>query len=107
MRIRPLRLAALLGIAVGVALGANDAAAGVNAREAQQRHRIRAGIADGSLTRHEARGLAREQLRIERLEHRFRADDGRLGPRERVRLGRRLDRSARHVYRARHNDRTR
>jgi hypothetical protein len=24
-----------------------------------------------------------------------------------VRLGRRLDRSARHVYRARHNDRTR
>lgn len=108
MRIPRLRLVALLGLAAGtLALGAADASAGVQAREARQRHRIHRGIHDGSLTAREAGRLAREQVRIERTERRFRANDGHLGPRERIRLNQRLDRSARHIHRARHNDRTR
>lgn len=103
-----IRFFALLGIASGViALGASDASAGPDPREARQRHRIQHGIEDGSLTRGEARRLGREQVRTERMEHRFRANDGRLGPRERAKLDRRLDRSSRHIYRARHNPRTR
>jgi hypothetical protein len=84
-----------------------EAVAGVNAREARQRHRIAHGVQDGSLTRHEAHRLAHQQHRIERRERRFRANDGALGPRERMALDRSLDRSSRHIYRARHNERTR
>jgi hypothetical protein len=48
-----------------------------------------------------------EQRHIERVEQRMRADDGVLGPRERLRLDNKLDRSSAQIYRARHNDRTR
>lgn len=102
------RLLAVLTLAAGcLALGASEASAGVEKREQRQRHRIQRGVEDGSLTRREAHRLGREQVRNERLERRFRADDGRLGPRERARLDRRLDRSSRHIHRARHNGRER
>ena len=97
-----------VALASGLLLGAASVAeAGVNGREARQRERIEAGVEDGSLTRGEARRLVREQQRIERRERRFRENDGKLGPRERRRLDRDLDRSAAHLYRARHNDRSR
>ena len=109
MRIQGLRSIGCLAVAAGLmALGAGDAgAAGVNGREALQRHRIGAGVDDGSLTRGEAHRLAHQQRHIERMEQRFRADDGVLGPRERHRLDGALDRSSRHIHRARHNGRTR
>jgi hypothetical protein len=84
-----------------------SAGGNVNEREARQRHRIRAGITDGSLTRPEAHRLKHEQVRIERTERRFRRNDGHLGPRERHRLDTLQDRSARHIRRSRHNDRNR
>jgi hypothetical protein len=93
--------AGLLVLGAGVA-----SAAGVNGREAVQRHRIGAGVQDGSLTHGEAHRLTRRQRHIERMENRFRANDGVLGPRERHRLDGALDRSSRHIYRARHNGRT-
>jgi hypothetical protein len=93
--------AGLLILGAGVA-----SAAGVNGREAVQRHRIGAGVQDGSLTRGETHRLFHRQRHIERMERRFRADDGALGPRERHRLDGALDRSSRHIYRARHNGRT-
>lgn len=94
------------GLAAALAallLSAADARAGVNGREAHQRARIRAGVADGSLTGPEARRLARNQVRTERLERRMRADDGRLGPHERARLDRRLDHSSARIWRQRHD----
>ena len=90
-----------------VVSGVASADSSVNGREARQRQRIRAGVADGSLTRPEAHRLRHEQVRIERTERRFRRNDGHLGPRERHRLDNLQDRSARHIYRGRHNGRTR
>jgi hypothetical protein len=108
MRIRATRALGTLALAASLAwLGAASASAGPNAREARQRGRIAEGIQDGSLTRGEAARLGREQARIERRERRFRRDDGHLGPRERARLDRSLDRSARHIGRARHDARER
>jgi hypothetical protein len=109
MRGMGLRRLACAALATGaLALGAADASAGgVNGREAFQRQRIGAGVQDGSLTRGEAHRLAGQQRHIERVEQRMRADDGSLGPRERLRLDNKLDRASAHVYRARHNDRTR
>lgn len=104
---RRLRHAIGLGVAL-VAFGAEAAEAGargVNAREHHQRQRIRAGVQDGSLTRPEAHRLAHGQVRTERLERRMRADDGALGPRERARLDRRLDRSSARIHRQRHDTR--
>ncbi len=106
MWIRGRRALGTLVLAAGLAgLPADSASAGPDAREARQRGRIAAGLHDGSLTRGEAARLRAEQARIERRERRFRRDDGRLGPRERARLDRSLDRSARHIGRARHNAR--
>lgn len=106
MKIRFLRRLGLLGMAASAALlFAGSASAGVNGREARQRDRIEAGWENGSLTRGETFRLAAEQVRIERRERRFRADDGMLGPWERRALDRDLDRASRHIGRARHNDR--
>jgi hypothetical protein len=99
-------LVSILVLGAGALLPA-DASAGVNAREHRQRERIRAGVQDGSLTRPEAHRLGRQQVRIERLERRMRADDGRLGPRERARLDGALDRGSARIYRQRHDGQTR
>lgn len=102
------RLVAALGLTAGLVLiGASSASAGVEAREQRQRHRIRAGVTDGSLTRPEAHRLVHQQVRIERKERRFRANDGVLGPRERVNLHRHQNRASRNIFRKRHNNRTR
>jgi hypothetical protein len=98
-------LAALILGAGG--LVASGAEAGVNGRQHYQRDRIRAGIQDGSLTRPEVYRLGRSQLYTERLERRMRADDGRLGPCERPRLDRRLDRSSARIWRQRHDGQSR
>ena len=88
----------------GLALfGAAAAHAGVDGREANQRSRIAAGAQDGSLTQPEANRLLRQQGHIERMEYRMRNDDGRLGPHERLRLDRALDRSSAHIHHARHD----
>jgi hypothetical protein len=72
---------------------------GVNSRQAQQRGRIRQGIRSGELTRREARGLVRQQGRIEAYERRSLRDDGRLDYRERRNLNHMLNRSNRSIYR--------
>lgn len=98
----------VLGFAFAALFAAGAASAeGLEGREEHQRDRIRAGVADGSLTQREARGLAHQQLRTERLAHRLRRDDGVLGPRERARLDQRLDRSSARIHRQRHDRQTR
>jgi hypothetical protein len=92
---------------LGAGLLASDASAGVEAREQRQRARIRAGVADGTLTRPEALRLSRTQGRIERLEGRMRADGGGIGPYERLRLDGILDRSSARIHRQRHDGQSR
>ncbi len=94
-------------VAAFAATSAHADPAGVNGREHFQRDRIRAGVQDGSLTRPETRHLVNQQRRTERLEQRMRRDDGVLGPRERLRLDRRLDRNSANIYRARHDGQSR
>ena len=50
---------------------------------------------------------ASNSAHVERMEQRMRSDGGGLGPRERVRLDRALDRSSAHVYHARHDAQSR
>lgn len=98
---------AIAAVLACAALGASAAdAAGINQREAAQRHSIRAGIADGSLTRPEAHRLAKSQVRLERKEQRFRSD-GELTRRERANLHATADRNRAMIYRQRHDGQTR
>lgn len=79
-------------------------AAGIEQRQWNQRQRIHRGVHGGSLTPGEAARLEREQFRIERMERRLKAD-GDFTRRDRARVRHRLNRSSRHIYRAKHNGR--
>ena len=98
----------LLVVAIAVAtLNASLAdAAGINQREAAQRHSIREGVADGSLTGPEAYRLGKSQVRLERKEQRYRAD-GELTRRERADLQLTADKNRVKIYRQRHDEQTR
>ena len=76
----------------------------VQRREARQCQRIERGLSCGQLGPREARRLHLRQRHIRRMELRARAD-GRIGPRERVRLNRALDRQDCRIWRLRHNGR--
>ena len=106
MRRTCFRLAGATALVAGLLIG-TSASAGPEQREARQRHRIHAGVEDGSLTHREAHRLRHQQANIERMERRFRNNDGHLGPRERVRLHRRQDHASRNIFRKRHNERER
>lgn len=77
-------------------------AAGIEQRQWNQQRRIHQGVRCGSLTAGEAARLEREQFRIERMERRLRAD-GDFDCRDRARIRHRLNRSSRHIHRAKHN----
>ncbi len=73
-------------------------------RVLRQELRIRQGVRAGQLTRRETYRLRQGQRHIRRMELRTRTD-GRVGPRERVRLHRALDRQDAMIQRLRHNGR--
>jgi hypothetical protein len=74
-------------------------------REAWLQQRIDRGVADGSLTRPEARRVQRQLVRIRMEERRMRRmDGGGLRPADRDRLQARLDNVSDHIRWARHND---
>lgn len=75
-------------------------------RQTRQRARIRRGWRNGELTAKEHRRLKREQRRIAQLAHRF-DEDGHYSRKERHILREELDRASEHIYRKRHNARTR
>ena len=90
---------ALVGV---IALAAFDAsAAGVDTRQSRQHQRIDAGVVQGDLTRRESAALHAQQIRIDRVEHRLRSDDGRLDHHERLRLHGMQDRASRSIHRQR------
>jgi F0F1-type ATP synthase membrane subunit b/b' len=71
-------------------------------RIGKQQKRIDVGIANGELTRAEAKTL-QENLNWIRSEALRLKADGRLTPRERARLHRLLDRNSKMIYRKKHN----
>ncbi len=99
-----------LGMVMGIAtlltifIGMDTALAGrVANRQIRQQRRIHQGIRSGELTRREIRRLERDQFKIQRFK-RNAWSDGRLTPRERVRLEHGQNRASRHIYRLKHND---
>jgi hypothetical protein len=80
--------------------------AGINYRERREQQRIGQGIRSGELTRREAERLEAQQARI-RVDERFARADGHVGPRERARLDRELDRASRDIYRQKHDGQVR
>jgi len=95
--------AALLSFAL---MTASAGAQGINHRQKNQQKRIRQGVRSGELTRPEFRKLGKEQARIRRHEAKAKAD-GKLEPRERVRLQKELNKSSRHIYRQKHDNQIR
>ena len=100
-------LAVSFGILVCLAVLTSDAAAqrrgSINDRQQNQRSRIGNGIRSGELTARETARLAREQVHLRVMEHRFRRSGDGLSDRERLRLQRELNQSSRHIYRQKHD----
>ncbi len=74
--------------------------------ERSQHRRIQQGINSGELTRKEVRILRKEQQDIRQLKRRF-LRDGRVSKRERRVLQKQYVRAGQHIYRFKHNNRTR
>src|ERR1044071_6574587 len=103
-RITTLMLAAFA--AASIASVASAATPGIDARQANQNARIERGVKNGQLTRGEARRLRGGQRRFHRLKRRSMAD-GRVTPRERMRINRMLNHQSRRIHRLEHNRRHR
>lgn len=78
----------------------------VNKRQRNQQRLIHQGVHSGELTKKETVRLQREQQDI-RQEERAIKSDGTVTPAERAELNQELNQSRRHVYRAKHNNRSR
>lgn len=74
----------------------------IDKREHRQAMRIKQGVKSGALTKPETKRLVREQARIRKMERNFRSD-GRLTPKERVRLQHNLNRASAHIFREKHD----
>jgi len=78
----------------------------IDARQENQRDRIRDGVKDGTLTRHEARRLAHEQRAVNRAERAAEAD-GKITPGEQSRIDNMQDRTNADIYKQKHDDQNR
>jgi hypothetical protein len=83
----------------------NSSGREIDVRQHNQAGRIKDGIRDGSLTRHEARELIVEQRRVAEVERRSKAD-GYVDPAERARLRAMQDRASKHIAAERHDSET-
>jgi hypothetical protein len=104
MRLR-MRLTLLLACLALLAANATMATCGapINARQAIQQARIHQGLHEGDLTLREGARLEARQQHVRRIESRYRANDGVLGPIERCDLNRRLDANSAQIWRQRHD----
>ncbi len=85
-------------------MGVSSAWAGrVAERQERQAKRIHQGVHSGELTRGETRSLVKQQHRIQHSKRRA-WSDGKLTPKERVRLEVQQDKASRRIYRFKHND---
>ena len=99
---RLLILTAMLALLAATTASAGTATPRIERREARQQARIHQGVRSGELTRGEARRLEMGQRHVDRMEDRAKAD-GRVTPRERVRISRAQNRQSRHIARLKHN----
>lgn len=98
------RIAAVLILVMVSFVWIDAAFAGrVKNRQIKQQKRIHQGIHSGELTKGEVHKIQREQKRLQKSKRQA-WSDGKLTPKERVRLEHRQDRASRHIYRAKHND---
>ena len=103
-RITMIVMAVAIAVSVAGSASAQPGTRRIDRREWRQHERIQRGVASGQLTPREARHLKLGQRHIRNMELRGRAD-GRVGPRERVRLNRALDRQNTRIWRLKHNGR--
>ena len=78
----------------------------IGKRQISQNKRIHQGVKSGELTFHETHLLMHEQHRIQRTKKRA-LIDGILTPKERLRMEIMQEKTNRHIYRLKHNDRGR
>jgi len=74
----------------------------IEQRQRRQQSRIAEGIESGALTPKEATRLEAEEAAIQREKRHFKRD-GKLGPKEKAKLNRDLNRASRHIYREKHD----
>lgn len=101
-----MKLITLLGAVFLVSLTLDAHARRMDRREHRQTNRIQHGVQNGSLTKREARGLAREQKRVHKMENRAESD-GNVTKKERVRIERAQDKASRDIYRQKHDGQSR
>jgi hypothetical protein len=92
-------LAALLVVATAPALAGTPR---LDHRESHQANRIYNGVANGELTRPEARRLSSGQVHLRRAEARAKSD-GVVTARERAHLEHEADQQSRRIYRQKHD----
>jgi hypothetical protein len=103
-RITKIILAVALMVSIAGVAAAQACPRQPGCRAMRQESRIRQGVRAGRLTRCETVRLRHGQRHIRRMELRARAD-GQVGPRERVRLHRALERQSARIWRLKHNGR--
>lgn len=104
-RLLCLAAACAIGLTISAsALQAGDSTFAIDKRQDNQKSRIKEGIKSGSLTKKEARNLARRQKHIQKFENDA-AADGKITDKERRRLRRAQKRQSANIYRKKHNRR--
>ena len=89
-----------LALVMGLAVGSAEAQV---AYGRNQKARIHKGMRNGELNRFEREKLIKEQRRIQRLEHYYRMNDGRISPRERRILQNEKRKQGKKIYRYKNN----
>lgn len=76
-------------------------------REHNQQSRIKAGAKSKELTVGEAKRLRKGQKKLDRMQTKFKADDGVVDAKERARLEFEQDKQSAKIYKLKHNDKQR
>lgn len=74
----------------------------VDARETNQKERIKQGVKSGELTKKETARLAAGQARIRSTEAKAKAD-GKVTAKERARMKHQQDKASKHIYKQKHD----
>lgn len=73
-------------------------------REHNQQQRIKTGVKSKELTVGEAKKLRKGQKKLDRMQTKFKSDDGVVDAKERARLEHEQDKQSAKIYKLKHND---
>ena len=96
----------LMVAAFGFVCASSAMAGRIKNRQVHQQKRIHKGIHSGELTCQEVKALEKEQRHVQKTKKKV-WSDGKLTPGERIRLERQQDKAGKHIYKLKHNGRTR